>query len=163
MRAPQMVWGLQGLGRSLAGAIGAAVALLAVAPLLVPVALLALIPGWLASGRRGRAFYHFGVIMTPRDRERSYLASLLTARDPAHEVRAFGLADFLRARHDRLYDERIAEMRRISARQMRGMAAADLASAPTIAPALAGIPSLALSHPLSLSPARPRPPALALP
>jgi hypothetical protein len=45
-----MVWGLQGLGRSMAGAIGAAVALLAVAPLLVPVALLALIPGWLASG-----------------------------------------------------------------------------------------------------------------
>ena len=53
MRAPQMVFGLQGLARSMAGAIGAAVALLAVAPLLVPVALLALIPGWLASGRRG--------------------------------------------------------------------------------------------------------------
>ena len=71
MHAPQMVFGLQGLGRSLAGTIGAAVALLAVAPLLVPVALLALLPGWLASGRRGRAFYHFGVIMTPKDRERS--------------------------------------------------------------------------------------------
>jgi len=35
-------------------------------------------------------------------------------------VRAFGLAGFLRARHDRLYDERIAEMRRISVRQLRG-------------------------------------------
>jgi hypothetical protein len=35
-------------------------------------------------------------------------------------VRAFGLADFLRARHDRLYDERITEMRRISVRQLRG-------------------------------------------
>ena len=45
MHAPQMVFGLQGLGRSLAGTIGAAVALLAVAPLLVPVALLALLPG----------------------------------------------------------------------------------------------------------------------
>src|SRR6266566_4711367 len=131
-----MVFGLQGLGRSMAGAIGAAVALLAVAPLLVPVALLALIPGWLASGRRGRAFYMFGVTMTPRDRERSYLASLLTGRDPAKEVRAFGLAGFLRARHDRLYDERMAEMRRISSRQLRGVAAADLASATTIATAI---------------------------
>lgn len=93
---------------------------LAGAGLLVPVALLALIPGWLASGRRGRAFYHFGVVMTPRDRERSYLAGLLTGRDPAKEVRAFGLAAFLRARHDRLYDERIEQMRRISTRQMRG-------------------------------------------
>ena len=151
MHAPQMVWGLQGLGRSMAGAIGAAVALLAVAPLLVPVALLALVPGLLASGRRGRAFYGFGVIMTPRDRERSYLASLLTARDPAKEVRAFGLAGFLRARHDRLYDERIAEMRRISAQQMRGMAVAELATAATIAASIAGILWLAVSHHLTLS------------
>jgi ATP-binding cassette, subfamily B, bacterial len=151
MRAPQMVFGLQGLGRSLAGTTGAAVALLAVAPLLVPVALVALIPGWLATSRRGRAFYMFGVIMTPRDRERSYLASLLTMRDPAKEVRAFGLAGFLRARHDRLYDERIAEMRRVSVRQLRGMAMADLASSVTIAAAVVVILALAVSHHLALS------------
>jgi ATP-binding cassette subfamily B protein len=150
MRAPQMVFGLQGLGRSMAGAIGASVALLAVAPLLVPVALLTLIPGWLASGRRGRAFYMFGAIMTPRDRERGYLASLLTSRDPAKEVRAFGLAGFLRARHDRLYDERIAEMRRVSKRQLRTMAVADLASALTIAAAIAVILWLAVSHHMAL-------------
>jgi len=151
MRAPQMVFGLQGLGRSIAGAIGASIALLAVAPLLVPVALLALIPGWLASGRRGRAFYVFGAVMTPRDRERGYLASLLTSRDPAKEVRAFGLAGFLRARHDRLYDERIAEMRRVSSRQMSTMAAADLVSALTIAGAIAIVLWLAVSHHLALS------------
>ncbi|HEV2251554.1 MAG TPA: ABC transporter ATP-binding protein [Streptosporangiaceae bacterium] len=151
MRAPQLVFGLQGLGRSVAGAIGAAVALLAVAPLLVPVALVALIPGWLASSRRGRAFYAFWFTMTPRDRERSYLAGLLTGRDPAKEVRAFGLAGFLRARHDRLYDERLAEMRRISSRQLRGMAVADLASSATIAIAVAVILWLAVSHHLALS------------
>lgn len=151
MRAPQMVFGLQGLARSMAGAIGAAAGLITVAPLLIPVALVALIPGWVASGRRGRAFYDFGVVMTPRDRERSYLASLLTQRDPAKEVRAFGLAGFLRARHDRLYDERIAEMRRISARQLREMAAADLASATTIAVAVGIILWLAVTHHLGLS------------
>ena len=53
MHAPQMVFGLQGLGRSVTGTIGAAAALLAVAPLLVPLALVAMVPGWLASGRRG--------------------------------------------------------------------------------------------------------------
>src|SRR5919204_3419452 len=151
MRAPQMVFGLQGLGRAMAGAIGAAIALLAVAPLLVPVALLVLIPGWLANHYRGRAFYDFGFMMTPRDRERGYLASLLTGRDPAKEVRAFGLAGFLRARHDRLYDERIAEMRRISARQLRIMAIADLASAATVAGAIAVILWLAVSHRMALS------------
>jgi ATP-binding cassette subfamily B protein len=151
MRVPTLVFGLQGLGRSLAGAIGAAAGLLAVAPVLVPVALLALIPGWLASGRRGRAFYHFGVVTTPRDRERGYLASLLTGRDAAKEVRAFGLAGFLRARHDRLFDERIAEMRRISATQLRTVAVADLISSATIAAAIAVILWLAVSGHLALS------------
>lgn len=151
LRVPQLVFGLQGLGRSLAGAIGAAVALFAVAPELVPVALLALVPVMLASGRRGRAFYVFGVVMTPRDRERSYLANLLTGRDAAKEVRAFGLADFLRARHDRLYDERIAEMRRVSSGQLRTVAAADLASSATIALAVIGTVWLAVSGHLALS------------
>jgi ATP-binding cassette, subfamily B, bacterial len=151
MRVPEMVFGLQGLGRSLAGGIGAAAALLAVAPVLVPVALLALVPGWLANGQRGRAFYHFGVVMTPRDRERSYLAGLLTGRDAAKEVRAFGLAGFLRARHDRLYDERIAEMRRVSATQLRTVAIADLASAATIAAAIGAVLWLAVSGHLSLA------------
>lgn len=151
MRAPQLVFGLQGLGRSLAGGIGAAVALLAVAPLLIPVALLALVPGWLASGRRGRALYRFGATMTPRDRERGYLAGLLSGREPAKEVRAFGLAGFLRARHDRLYDERIAEMRRVSREQTRGMAIADFASSLTVGAAIAAILWLAASHRLSLA------------
>ena len=151
MRAPQLVFGLQGLGRSLAGGIGAAVALLAVAPLLIPVALLALVPGWLASGRRGRAFHRFGATMTPRDRERGYLAGLLSGREPAKEVRAFGLAGFLRARHDRLYDERIAEMRRVSREQTRRMAIADFASSLTVGAAIAAVLWLAASHHLSLA------------
>ena len=49
------------------------------------------------------------------------------------EVRGFGLAGFLCVRHDRLYKERIAEMRRISSRQLRGMAVADLIIAAAIA------------------------------
>jgi hypothetical protein len=61
------------------------------------------------------------------------------------------LAHFLRARHYRLYDARIAEMRRVSARQLPGMAAGDVASAATIAAAIAGILWLAVSHHLSLS------------
>src|SRR5260370_41928959 len=132
----------------MAGARGAAVEVLGEVPRLVPGALVADMPGWLACSRRGRGFYAVGIIMTPRDRERSYLAGLLTGRDPAKEVRAFGLAGFLRARHDRLYDERMAEMRRISSRQLRGMAVADLASSATIAIAVAVIVWLGVCPPL---------------
>jgi ATP-binding cassette subfamily B protein len=151
MRVPEMVFSLQGLARSAAGAAGAAAGLLTVAPELVPVALLALLPGWLASGRRGRAFFAFGVVMTPRDRERSYLAGLLTGREAAKEVRAFGLAGFLRARHDRLADERLAELRLVSSQQLRAVALAELVSAATIAAGLAVIVWLAVSGHLALS------------
>ncbi len=151
MRVPELVFGVQGLARSAAGAAGAAAGLLTVAPELVPVALLALLPGWLASRRRGREFYALGVVMTPRDRERSYLASLLTGREAAKEVRAFGLAGFLRARHDRLYDQRLAELRRVAGRQLRTAALADLASSAVIAAGVAVIVWLAVSGHLALS------------
>jgi hypothetical protein len=48
--------------------------------------------------------------------------------DPAKEVRAMGLAGFLRRRHDRLYDERIAELAGVTRRQTRWALLAGLAS-----------------------------------
>jgi ATP-binding cassette, subfamily B, bacterial len=40
--------------------------------------------------------------MTPRDRERQYLAWLLADRDAAKELRGFGVAGHLRRRYRRL-------------------------------------------------------------
>ena len=76
---------------------------------------------------------------------------LLTARDPAKEVRAYGLASLLRARHDRLADKRMAELRRISSGQLRGAAIADLIGVATIAAAIAAIMWLAFSGRLALA------------
>ena len=57
--------------------------------------------------------------MTPPDRQRALpRRSLLASRNSAKEVRAFGLAGYLRRRHDALYDERIAELRRVAHRQL---------------------------------------------
>jgi ATP-binding cassette, subfamily B, bacterial len=56
--------------------------------------------------------------MTPRDRERQYLARLLSDRDAAKEIRAFNLGEFLRSRHRSVYDERISELRRVAAKQL---------------------------------------------
>jgi ATP-binding cassette subfamily B protein len=55
--------------------------------------------------------------MTPNDRQRSYLQSLMIGRDQAKELRAFNLAPFLRGLYDDLYDERIAEFRKLSRRR----------------------------------------------
>ena len=53
-------------------------------------------------------------------------------RDPAKEVRSFRLAGYLRGRYDRLYDERIAELRSLARRRMgRSLLGSSSASAVT--------------------------------
>ncbi|HZD22065.1 MAG TPA: ABC transporter ATP-binding protein [Acidimicrobiia bacterium] len=123
-----LVSGLSGLIGSAVGVIGVIGALLAIEPLLVPMILLVVVPAWMAASRRGEAFWRRVREMTPNDRERHYLSDLLSARDPAKEVRSFGIAPYLRARYERLYDERIAALRRMARRQLRFSTAANLAT-----------------------------------
>jgi ATP-binding cassette subfamily B protein len=113
-----MVFGLAGLLQAVIGVVAALVALVTIAPVLVPMLLLVALPAWLAASRRGESFYQLFWRMTPADRLRAYLASLLESRNSAKEVRAFGLTGYLRRRHDALYDERIAQLRRVANRQL---------------------------------------------
>jgi hypothetical protein len=89
--------------------------------------------------------------MTPRDRERRYLAQLLTERDAAKEVRAYNLARFLRVRHDRLYDEHIAELRETARRSLKFSLLADLAGSAILAGAVLLLLWLTVHHHLSLA------------
>jgi ATP-binding cassette subfamily B protein len=114
-----LIQGLFGLVGVVFGVAAGLVVILATAPLLLPLLALVVVPAWLAASRRGAAFHSFFWKMTHRDRERMYLASLLERRDSAKEVRAFGLAGHLRRRYDKLYAERMAELRRLARRQMR--------------------------------------------
>jgi ATP-binding cassette subfamily B protein len=150
-RAPMVVFSVAMVSMSTAGAVGALAALLALEPVLAPLAALAIVPAALQTSHRGEAFYRFAFGMTPRDRERGYLAGLLTGRDAAKEVRAFGLVNVLRGRHDRLADERLAELRTVARRQMRFALLANLASALIIAGTLALLAALALADRMSLA------------
>jgi ATP-binding cassette subfamily B protein len=125
-QALNMVFGLSGLAGSGFAVIGALTGVVAVAPVLLPLLVLVLVPAWLAASRRGAAFWDFFWKMTPRDRQRQYLANVLRERNAAKEVRAFGLAGYLRGRYDRLYDARIAELRRVSRKQIRVSLSANL-------------------------------------
>jgi len=111
-----LVWGLTGLGQGAVGVAGVLAAFLAMAPVVIPLMGLVVLPVWLGASRRSQLFYRFFWRMTPRDRERAYLFGLLTGRDEAKEVRAFGTADYLRQRHRRLYDDRLAELRAVARR-----------------------------------------------
>jgi ATP-binding cassette subfamily B protein len=137
--------------RSAAVASGAAIALVALQPLLAPLVLLVLAPAWLAARRRGRAFYRFAHGITPRDRERRYLATVLSERDAAKEVRAYGLRSFLRPRHARLWDERLAELRRVAGRERTFTALANVTASLIVSGTLLGLIALVVHHDISVA------------
>jgi len=161
-RAHQTVFSLVMLGGSVAQSIGSLVALLAVQPALAPLVVVAVLPAWVAASRHGEAFYRFAFGMTHADRERQYLASLLTGREQAQEVRAFGLAGHLRDRHERLYDERMQGLRAVVRSQLVWSAAGNLVGAAVIAGALIGLLALTLDDHVALGSAAAAATAIAL-
>jgi ATP-binding cassette, subfamily B, bacterial len=116
-RAVQTVQSLIGIVGALIGSVGLILALAALEPLLLPFVLIGYIPLWIVATRNTRDLYHFSRGMTPNDRQRSYLQNVLMSRNAAKEVRSFNLASFLRVRYDRLYDERIDELRKLARRR----------------------------------------------
>jgi ATP-binding cassette subfamily B protein len=122
-----LVFGVSGLARAAIGVVGVTIALIAIEPLLIPMIAVVFVPAWLVASRRGESFYRFFWRITPRDRERNHLAKILTGRDAAKEVRAFGLAPYLRSRYELLYDERIRELREVARRHLRFSLLANLA------------------------------------
>jgi ATP-binding cassette subfamily B protein len=89
-----------GLIGGMAGTGGLLLVLLAIDPLLVPVLVLAGIPSVLLSRRVSRLEFRFAAAIAPAYRARDYLRTVLTGRDEAKEVRAFGAENALRTRHD---------------------------------------------------------------
>jgi ATP-binding cassette subfamily B protein len=150
-RSLQTVQSLLGLVGGALAAVGILVALASLQPWLLPIVVLGYVPLLLVTRTNTRDSYRFSFGMTPNDRERAYLQSLLIARDNAKEVRAFNLAPFLRARYDRLYEERIRELRALARRRtLRGLAGS-LASSAVAAAAAAGLAYLYVSDRLSLA------------
>jgi ATP-binding cassette, subfamily B, bacterial len=144
-----LVYGMTGLANAAFGIAAIVVALVAIEPFLIPLVAAVLLPAWLAASRRGEAFYRFFWRMTPRDRERDYAAGLMSNRDAAKEVRAFGLHRYLRARYEQLYDERLAELRAVTRRQLLYTLAANVVIGVVLAGTLLLIAWLTLSHRIS--------------
>jgi ATP-binding cassette, subfamily B, bacterial len=131
-RSLQTVNGLLGLVGASVAAVGIVAALTTLQPLLLPLVAFGYLPLWIVSARNTRDLYGFMFRMTPNEREREYLRTILTRRGPAKEVRAFGIAGFLRSRYDRLYDRRIAELRALARRRtLRSLVAAASSAAVT--------------------------------
>jgi ATP-binding cassette subfamily B protein len=144
-RPLNMTMSLSMLTGSAIGVVGLLVALLALQPLLVPFVVVAYLPVWLATVRNSRTSHRFGWGMTPADRRRVYLGMALTGKYFAQEVRAFDLAGHLRRQYDRLYADRIAELRRVTATRLRRSLVASVASSALAAGSMALLVGLLLA------------------
>ena len=118
-RPAQMATGVLGALSALITMAGIGAALLVIEPLFLVVLLFAYVPAWVATARASRVGYQFSIEQTERDRERSYLGSVLARKEEAAEIRSFDLSAFLRKRYDQLYDTRIRDLRAMVRRRMR--------------------------------------------
>lgn len=99
----QVTSGIVTVVGALATGIGLGITLAALNPWLLPLLVLGGVPLMLTSRRESRREFRFNVAQTQRVRMRTYLSVVLTGRDEAKEVRAYGLASALRRRFTDLY------------------------------------------------------------
>jgi ATP-binding cassette subfamily B protein len=150
-RPLQMVDGLIGTIGALASIGGIVIALLAIQPWLVPLLFLAGLPLLAGVVKAGQAMFGFQMRMTSVTRARNYLFGLLTGKDPAKEVRAFGLAEYLTDRHTVLYDRHMTELRKTTRKRFRIAVASTFGLALALGAGITGLLALALSGRLQLA------------
>jgi ATP-binding cassette subfamily B protein len=147
----QVVEGLTGLAGALVGIAGITLALLALQPWLVPLVLAAGVPLLIAVARGGELMFRFHHRTTEAERRRNYLYMLLSGKDAAKELRAFGLEAFLRGRFDRLYDEHLAELRTVARRRLRVSLLGNLVTTVALGGIVAVLLALALDGRIGLA------------
>jgi ATP-binding cassette, subfamily B, bacterial len=111
-----LAWGVVTFGMAVAGAAGAVAVLLATAPLLVPVLLVAGVLVWLIQRRTRKAAHQANYELTPTDREARYLADLMTSRS-AWELRLAGAHVPLQRRLGDLLDMRVVRVGKAARRR----------------------------------------------
>lgn len=150
-RPMEMVQGLTGLIGALLGMVGVGAALVAIEPALALLTIFAGLPVWLASTKTGGLLFQFVVDMTPSERTRSYIFSLLCTRDAAKEVRAFGTSRYLIEKHDALFRSRIEELRRLGRRRLAYSVAGTLTVFAVVGGAILIVFALAYNDRLTLA------------
>jgi ATP-binding cassette, subfamily B, bacterial len=139
VRPVEMVNSLTTVSTALLTSVGIGVVLFTIAPVLLPLVILAAVPLLLSSLLNSQRTYRFEYLLTPRNRERSYLMEVLTGREAAQEIRAFNATRYLRERYDALTAERLGLLQQFVAGRFRVSAVAAAAGAVGFAIALGSL------------------------
>jgi ATP-binding cassette subfamily B protein len=119
LRPVEVTYALMGMVTAIFTVVGVIIALAIVQPILLALALVAFGPVWLVARRLSRISFAFDVEETEADRRRHYLLALLSMKSPAKELRAYELGGHFTEYHGRLWDERIARLRRYTSRRIK--------------------------------------------
>jgi ATP-binding cassette subfamily B protein len=128
VRPAQLVNGLVQQGQSLIVLTATWIALMLIQPVLGLCVLAVFLPVWIGGTRRGEHYFEFATETAPVDRNRVYLFTQLTTRDPAKEVRAFNLADHLQNRWRNIMNFRLENMRTMLGKQLKSSLISSLGS-----------------------------------
>jgi ATP-binding cassette, subfamily B, bacterial len=111
MRPLQIANGVIGLLGNGAAVLAVGATLLFIEPLVAALIVVGGLPTMAMNRLASRALHAHTVRQTPGDRRRSYLYLVMTRKDEAQEVRAFDSSEHLRAEYDRLYGEKIDDLK----------------------------------------------------
>lgn len=106
-----VVFGVVTILSTLVVTVSVGVVILAVAPVLLPMAIVGYLPVLWVTVRNNRARYELEVGQTELLRDRGYLEYVLTDQADAKEVRSFHIAPTLRTWHRALWTERLNALR----------------------------------------------------
>lgn len=118
-RPLQMATGFMGVISAGLAIVGISLAMFVIEPIFLGLVVFAYIPLWLVTVKTSRTVYAFDLEQTERDRERQYLAFVLSRKEEAAEIRAFGLAHLFRTRYERLWTQRLADLVVVARRRLR--------------------------------------------
>jgi ATP-binding cassette, subfamily B, bacterial len=111
VRPLQIANGVIGLMGSGIAVVAVGATLLWIEPLVAVLIAVGVLPSLHFNRLASRVMHGYSVRQTPGERRRTYLYHTLTRKEEAQEVRAFDSSSHLRDEHDRLYDDKIADLR----------------------------------------------------
>jgi len=124
-RSIELSGAVQAIGSGLATSAGSVAAIFVLAPVLGPVLLLGALPLWAATSANVGLFRTFVTSFTADRRQRAYLMRVLTAKESAHEIRAYDAGEMFLSRFITVCGRLAQESRRLAqARVLRSTVAA---------------------------------------
>jgi ATP-binding cassette, subfamily B, bacterial len=118
VRPLQIANGVVGLLSGGAAVVAVGAALIWLEPIVAALIVVGGVPTLYLNRRISRLMHGYAVRQTAGDRRRAYLYEVLSRKEEAQEVRAFDSSTHLRVEHDRLYDDKIADLRRTVRRRL---------------------------------------------